>query len=152
MPTALQEQLRKILEEGDRFYPNWISILKVRDPATYHRWGLFRVQQIIDLFRERLATAAIPPEEVEKAAQVLVGDQAATYTARARAARGAIEPFEQPTTQRTPNPVALEQQAAEINDARSFAALAVNSMSLTEIRQLSIPLGAIIDAISLSKR
>ncbi len=151
-PSVIQDELRKILEEGDRFYQIWISALKTKDPATYHRWGLFRVQEIVALFRARLANAAVPPEDLEKAVQALVADQAAAYSARARAVRGAIEPLEQSGTQRTLTPVALEPQAADIKDVRAFAALAINSMSLTEIRQLSVPLGAIIDAVSLSKR
>jgi hypothetical protein len=151
-PTDIQDELRKILEEGDLFYQNWISILKRRDPAVYHRWGLFRVRSIIDLFRVRLATAEVPLEEVEKGVQSLVADQAAAYKERAHAIRSSIQPLQRPVMQPALNAPGPASGASDMNDARALVVAVINNMSLTEIRQISVPLGAIIDASILFRK
>lgn len=151
-PTDIQDELRKILEEGDLFYQSWISVLKRRDNATYHSWGLFRVQAIIDLFRSRLVTAEVPSEEVEKAVQALVADQAAAYKERANAIRNSVQPWGRPVAQPAWDAPGYASGSSELYDARALAIAAINSMPLTEIRQISVPLGAIIDAAFLPRK
>jgi hypothetical protein len=62
-------------------------------------------------------------------------------------------PSVQQESQATPRTLPLPiLEADPSNDARSLAILAINNMSTTEIRQLAIPLGAVIDAGLLSRK
>jgi hypothetical protein len=151
-PEDIQDELRRILEQGVAFYEPWITVLKRRNPALYHRWGLFRVQGIVDLFRERLVTANVAPEEVEKAVRSLVADQEAAYKQRANALRTNIPLLDRSVLQRAPQAPVLVSETADVSDARAMATLMINYMSVTEIRQLSVPFGAVIDAGLLSRK
>ncbi|MBX9775228.1 MAG: hypothetical protein K2Y71_12540 [Xanthobacteraceae bacterium] len=152
-PTDMQEQLQKILGLGDRFYLSWISFLKVRDTAVYHRWGLFRVKRIVDLLRNRLVEAKVPVEEVDKAVELLGSQQQAAYQERAQAIRQYMAPPESPPAQGSSLPVQVSKpEPADVENARAVAIAAIKNMSLTEIRQITLPLGAIIDAALLLKK
>jgi hypothetical protein len=152
VPTDLKQELQKILAQPEFIYDNWISTLREKYPSHHHRWGLYRVQAIIDLFRQRLTDSGIPLDQLEATVSKLAEAQSATYKerlfARTRAALYGGTAIWERQEARTP-PQALASSVAESKasiDPRSLAVLAINNMSTTEIRQLAIPLGAIIDA------
>ena len=149
--TDTQKEFQSLLGSGDFYYHTWISALKARGTTIYHRWGLFRVQAIIELFRNRLASAGVSSEQAEEAAQTLIADQAAAYKERTRVIRSGLEPWERTVSQREnprpPVPEIVTESAPDLKDARAVAVAALNHMSISEIRHITLPLGAIIDAV-----
>jgi hypothetical protein len=151
VPTEARDELQKVLAGKSFLYQNWISTLKGIDPSQYHRWGLFRVKAITDLFRNRLLSTDVPDEQVETAYQALVAHQKTAYEERIQVMRGGIERRDGPSTQ-SAHHLLISAASAVVSDARSIAINALNYMTIDEIRQLKVPLGAVIDSILLSRR
>jgi hypothetical protein len=151
-PPNVKQELQEILNQPDFVYQNWISVLRSKYPSHHHRWGLYRVQAIIDLFRHRLAEAGVPQDLLEPTVERLIEAQSAAYNerllSRTRSALYAGSATGERQEARTPPQVVtlpVAERSTSI-DPRSLAILAIKNMSATEIRQLAIPLGAIIDA------
>lgn len=157
-PPDLREELQGILAQPEFVYQNWITTLRDKYPSHHHRWGLYRVQSIIELFRRRLIDAGIPQDQLEATLTELVEAQSATYKdrlfARTRAGfYGSSPNSEVPQGRITPRISQFDSTRSQASlDPRLLAIMAINSMSATEIRQLTIPLGAIIDAGLLSRK
>ncbi len=146
-----RQELRETIHHGDLFYQNLVAVLKKNSIALYHRWGLFRVQQIIECFRNRLAAAGLNDDDVEQAVDCLARDQTAAFKERNFAIRSgsAMLTPQPPRQMHIPGPVASDEVSLE--DARAIATLVIKHMSLIELRQISVPLGAILDAALLPK-
>jgi hypothetical protein len=157
-PLDLKQELDNILERPEFIYQNWIDVLREKYPSQYHRWGLFRVQAITDLFRDRLTEAAIPGDQLEDTATRLAEAQSAAYKERLFARTRSVLYSEPGSWERSELRVAQEDRVsptaktAALMDPRSLAILAINNMSATEIRQLAIPIGALIDAGVLPRK
>jgi hypothetical protein len=151
VPADVKEDLRSILDRPEFIYQNWISLLREKYPSHHHRWGLHRVQAIIDLFRKRLQATGIPQDQAEATVGRLVADQSATFKERLLArsrlawqdASAPIPSWQEPPRPRRPPGVDKQEGPG---DLRAVIKLAIDELSLTELRQLRIPLGAIIDA------
>lgn len=144
-PPGEQDELRRVLDSNDFSYRGWYSVIQ-KSPEMNHRWGLFRVQAIAALFRDRLSSAEVPQEKADRAVRLMIKDQEAAYKERTRASRSTSLLWKPPITQRTP-PVQISE-INDVSDARTMAISAIQNMSISEIRQIKVPLGAILDAAS----
>jgi hypothetical protein len=158
LPRELRDALRPLMESGD-YSSNWLATLRNRDTDAALRWGLFRIEAITELFRNRLQNASLPPEQVELCVRDLLAEQQAAHNERiaARSLRKATSTLinlrldagsgntDDALLRNSLSP-AKTLNSPETIFARSVACLAIGNMSLEEIRKLRVPLGAIIDA------
>ncbi|MEQ1866881.1 MAG: hypothetical protein ABL996_19760, partial [Micropepsaceae bacterium] len=162
-PENIRAELQPLLEQESFSYQTWISALKAKYPAHFHQWGLFRVQAIINLFRNRLVGANVPPEKLEAIVNGLIADQASAYRERvaSRTRQSVIggSPIGTPISGAQLSGATMSQMAlvATIGKsdefvARDLATLVISNMSLDEIRRIVVPLGAIIDSGLMPKK
>jgi hypothetical protein len=151
LDEPMKSDLRSRVADNPFYYNTWTAELK-QYPDLYRTWGLFRVQAIKDLFRRRLDTAQVPEEKIQHAMQLLAAAQEFAYKERIRSSRSNPETWDQSPPSRAA--VQLSHFPTDDNDtsaARAVATLLIRNMSLTDIRELRVPLGAILDAALLHK-
>lgn len=123
------DRLRRAMEE-ENYQRAWYSALKDPGLAELRRsWGKFRFDNLVEIFRTRLAAAGLP----ESDSAPIVDQLVAAYMAR----RG----------QNKEAPTAVGAGAAPTATAlAAFARAAINVMSDSELMQLWVPLHAALKA------
>lgn len=155
----VSEELRCFAEVGN-FSASWFKALQSLDEDAAKRWARFRIDRIIDRFRARLEDVSLPSEHVESCTQELVRAQREAYNLRylerskksdqpivnvsdrgERSAESPNDPLRSEDVRRLTGSNSLN-----VVFARNIACQTIATMSLTDIRKLRLPLGAIIDA------
>ena len=140
-PKEFQQELTDTINQNDFAFHKWISVLRRGPAGLYQDWGQFRIQKFAELFRQRLSISGLPEQQIEDAVHTLRTEQSIAFKLRTQAT---LKNANQTTL------FGLQKNESElnsdINDAREIAKVLINYMSMSEIRQISVPLGAIIDA------
>lgn len=134
IPEELRSRLTAIADSPDsRWWQDWLQALHGSNQLG--NWYGFRRQKFAGLLRERLSILGLPNAIVDQAIGRIEETHAATSRATGRSART----------------VRLPRDSATDESVRRLVTLAVQRMSASELRDLRLPLGVILDTIDASK-
>lgn len=129
VPDSLRDELESILHSsGGRWWDAWINALKEVGPAYLGQWYAFRRLHLETALRDVLISKGFSPEQMLGILDVI------------RKSRSVKE-----TGQQSSDIMACCERLVSI---RVIAQEAVSEMSEAELRQLRVPLGAILDIIA----
>ncbi|WP_457792984.1 hypothetical protein [Pseudomonas syringae] len=129
------------LPDASQSYPLWTAELREKDRATYRRWTEFRITRLIGVFRDRLATLDLAPDRLD----FLVG-----FLERSRNARP-VKAASKPVK----SVLAIEGSSLPVHgvattelELKNLVLRAVMNLSMAELRELRLPVGAMLDALA----
>ena len=132
--AALEGQKSALAETKD--YTSWLATLRAIGNSEYVRWGQFRRQQLESIFADRLHELGIDGEQARVLLERLQSAQRSAAQRRASLRQAA------PTT-----PAASQEPGVSEEFFRNTLIAALSRMSISELRQLHLPYGAVIDAM-----
>ncbi len=153
-PTELAEIRREFTESGalpsnsialhsaDSPYYDWTMLIRQQGHKTFNAWSSFRIQSLHQLFTNRLSSSGIPDDLIPAYSDLLKQSQRNAPKKESNTPKSAVDGNNNPLT-----PSHLTNLGSE-EDYRKIVSEAVNKMSIAELRELKIPTGLIMDAIS----
>lgn len=156
IPSVNQEELSGIMaafvdEETSRgnanlpdvhqAYPLWTMDLRERDKVAYRRWTEFRIQRLQLIFSQRLDEAGL---EVTRRNHLL---ELMEQSRNARPAKVTAKPAQYTVVSRVPAQITQGRATAD-PELRDLVIRAVMSLSTSELRELKLPVGAMVDAFA----
>ena len=167
--SVTQEELSRILkafarEEEARLggaipdiaqpYASWTASLRERDRVAYRRWIEFRIDGLLQLFNQRLEAADVDEDDRKRLAAFMnrsrsarllskTSSKASSTAVRKEAeGRNAIGGLEEP--------LSASYAASKDADLRDLVIRAVMNLSISELRELRLPVGAVADALGIT--
>lgn len=123
-------------------YTDWSAALKKHGKNLYRQWVEFRIEKIVKIFDERLASLDVDPSNRNRLCELLKQSQRGTN------AKFISNRTNHPASN-THTPTISTQDLSIKGDSEllDIVVRAVRSLSETEIRELRLPVGAFWDAI-----
>ena len=155
---AIQQQFRESLEDDDLTrldavvdgatnYGTWIKRLTELGGDLARQWSSFRISRMKELFEARLQDIGVIESERELLISQLGESQTSGYLQRRsnlRKQRIAAEMRPQRSISESDADGSLEKSSVEL--ARQIAKAAIDEMNYSALRELKVPLGAVLDA------
>lgn len=133
-------------------YASWTASLRERDRPAYRRWIEFRIDRLLQLFKQRLEAADVNEHDRRSLAD---------FMSRSRGARLPKTPPKSPhkatgNTLESRNAIGCPEilvsasyAANKDADLRDLVVRAVMNLSIAELRELRLPVGAVADALGI---
>ena len=129
-------------EQFSENFPKWIELIRSGDADLYKNWGLFRRARILEIFESRLSRLEIDPVDITNLVTQMGAAQRQQYAERKEANENEREAeLKDRTTARAGG-------GSHLEDARRIAGMAIERLSLEELRGLRLPLGIILDIVN----
>lgn len=128
-----QAELREALDLED-FWPRWANLVnKNRADGTFERWREWRKEHIIQLFENRLKSANLPEQIIEKASTAFKESQERAPRTKQLKPTGRGE---------------VTKHNTSVYSLRDIIHSAIDRMSEDELRRIWLPVGIVVDIIS----
>lgn len=138
VPDDLRADFERTIERDD-FWASWSALMfRQQRSGLYSRWGKYRVEKIAEIIAQRLKAAGASDEKIPQLLQVLE-----------RSRQDSRNKTEAVTTRKGAVPSPRRQNAEDggASDPRSIAHRIIDRLSPQQLRQIWVPLGAVIDTI-----
>jgi hypothetical protein len=137
--------------EADAFWPAWSAMIRSLGEDVKHRWGSFRLREILSVWEQRASTAGIPNDAAEKATTALrAAYQAASSIFRMRTRAPAPAPHAPTPTRTTPAAAGTQEPPRPLRGElplRTIIGRVIASMGDHELNLLWLPVGRVLDAL-----
>ncbi|MGX1173945.1 hypothetical protein [Pseudomonas sp. R151218B TE3479] len=145
---AEQAALGSALPDTQLPYAHWTASLRERDRPAYRRWIDFRIDRLLQLFNQRLEAADVNEHDRKSLTDFMNRSRSARLpktppktagnTFESRNAIGCAEVL-----------VSASCAANKDADLRDLVVRAVMNLSIAELRELRLPVGAVADALGI---
>lgn len=142
-----RQPLSQQLVDGKYYYAGWLESLRNLDKSLDGKWGLFRLNAILELFVRRLTDAGVDAVDASAAQTILAQSQQSRRTKR-QSEKLNVAPI---SVERSENAINRPSKTSEIN-VRDAASALIQTMPMDELRQIKFSLGVIFDAFEISKK
>lgn len=151
VPTEEKPIFSDILAEEANYYNKWLSALRTSaDKKLSVKWTHHRIAFLLSLFKTRLIKIGATESQADELEKHLRDSQNEANRARKRGASPVLGPLIQ--LAKVESPVSTEQLSGgsrpeEESMLRLVIQDAIQSMSAEQLRELSVPVGLVMDAV-----
>ena len=144
--TEISTEQREAIEAALAEDSSYNSLLEaMRSVGKSRQWGEHRRDAFVGFLKERLKQKDVSEESIGKLVSQFLGSQSALHKAKDEA------PQLQASSGQRFSRVSGRKAPQDLDSTRALVRSAIDNMSQTELRDLRIPLGAILDALDLQK-
>lgn len=136
------DQLKKIAQNySDSVYPDWMTAVKAAGKSSLRDWTEFRRDKLRALFKERLQKIKLSGED----SQLAIGQLERDAKRHADVRRKAQTPTDLDSVK-----ASRPESNRRLISLRELAVLLVGQMDNANLRELRVPLGAVLDALGIT--
>ena len=155
-----QDAMGSALPDIQLPYANWTASLREFDRPAYRRWIEFRIDRLLQLFNQRLVAADIDEHDRKGLADFINRSRSARLSKASPSAspKGSANSSPKTTgnTVESRNTIGYPEMlvsgsyaANKDADLRDLVVRAVMNLSIAELRELKLPVGAVADALGI---
>ncbi len=151
LPDEVSEEAGNILHEPNYSYSRWVSLLRDAGGGIWQQWGLFRVEHVMGLLRNRLSCANASDIAIEACVAMMRRSQSEVHRLRKVAARGAS--LKSQVLAASSERLVDDVYGAGLAILRAIAHDAVEIMDAEKLRAITFSVGELADSdMRITKR